>query len=407
MLSNDNLIDLSAIKFQTTCKPISRIFILLTIPSALFAIIILCYLGKLPLTVEIHSVILIGFIYFIYLFFVKHNAYYVSCKFKTQYTAMFFSLKEYVDNNLLTIDNSTKANGSFDDFLKDYTSNLRNTNFSSIASGIFPTLGILGTFISIALSMPDFSTGTTTALEQEISSLLGGVGTAFYVSIYGIFLSIWWTFFEKIGMSRFEHDAFLIKESTKSFFWTRIDIESIHIKSNLDNFSKMSEVFEKLTSSNMMENINLLIEKRVEILDEILKKELILSTKISENIDNNEKLSTMLKDMTLNMSTTIKSFEQSKDSYTLSAQLLNNSIGKLNGHLDNLSSDNLKAIYSNIVKSIETMKSDMEKIEWKFKQGLDEYDSKFTDKLQTSLESIDQQTVKIIEDLTEFKELSK
>ncbi|WP_415832694.1 MotA/TolQ/ExbB proton channel family protein, partial [Arcobacter suis] len=292
-------------------------------------------------------------------------------------------------------------------FLKDYTSNLRNTNFSSIASGIFPTLGILGTFISIALSMPDFSTGTTTALEQEISSLLGGVGTAFYVSIYGIFLSIWWTFFEKIGMSRFEHDAFLIKESTKSFFWTKIDIESIHIKSNLDNFSKMSEVFEKLTSSNMMDNINLLIEKRVEILDEILKKELILSTKISENIDNNEKLSTMLKDMTLNMSTTIKSFEQSKDSYTLSAQLLNNSIGKLNGHLDNLSSDNLKAIYSNIVKSIETMKSDMEKIEWKFKQGLDEYDTKFADKLQTSLESIDQQTVKIIEDLTEFKELSK
>ena len=407
MLSNDNLIDLSAIKFQTTCKPISRIFILLTIPSALFAIIILCYLGKLPLTVEIHSVILIGFIYFIYLFFVKHNAYYVSCKFKTQYSAMFFSLKEYVDNNLLTIDNSTKANGSFDDFLKDYTSNLRNTNFSSIASGIFPTLGILGTFISIALSMPDFSTGTTTALEQEISSLLGGVGTAFYVSIYGIFLSIWWTFFEKIGMSRFEHDAFLIKESTKSFFWTRIDIESIHIKSNLDNFSKMSEVFEKLTSSNMMENINLLIEKRVALLDDILKKEVLLTTKISDNIEHNEKLSTMLKDMTLNMSTTIKSFEQSKDSYTLSAQLLNNSIGKLNGHLDNLSSDNLKAIYSNIVKSIETMKSDMEKIEWKFKQGLDEYDSKFTDKLQTSLESIDQQTVKIIEDLTEFKELSK
>ena len=407
MLSNDNLIDLSSIKYQTTCKPISRIFTLLTIPTALFAIIILCYLGKLPLKVEIHSVILIGFIYFIYLFFIIHNAYYVSCKFKTQYTAMFFSLKEYVDNNLLTIDNSTKANGSFDDFLKDYTSNLRNTNFSSIASGIIPTLGILGTFISIALSMPDFSSGTTDVLEKEISLLLGGVGTAFYVSIYGIFLSIWWTFFEKIGMSRFEHDSFLIKEETKSFFWTRIDIESIHIKSNLDNFSKMSEVFEKLTSSDLMDNITVLIEKRVALLDDILKKEVLLSAKIDDNIDNNEKLSIMLKDMTLNMSTTIRSFEQQKDSYVLSAQLLNNSIEKLNGHMDNLSSDNLKAIYSNIIKSIETMKSDMEKIEWKFKQGLDEYDAKFTDKLQNSLESIDQQTVKIIEDLTEFKELSK
>ena len=45
--------------------------------------------------------------------------------------------------------------------------------------------------------MPDFSSGNTTALEQEISLLLGGVGTAFYVSIFGIFLSIWWTFFLK------------------------------------------------------------------------------------------------------------------------------------------------------------------------------------------------------------------
>ena len=406
MLLNDNLIDLST-KFHTTCRPMSRIFILLTVPSALFAIIILCYLGKLPLAVEIHSVILIGFIYFIYLFFVRHNAYYVSCKFKTQYESMFFSLKDYIDNNLLTIDDTTKANGSVDDFLKDYTSNLRNNNFSSIASGIFPTLGILGTFISIALSMPDFSSANTTALEQEISILLGGVGTAFYVSIYGIFLSIWWTFFEKIGMSRFEHDTYMIKETTKSYFWTKIDIESIHIKSNLNNFSKMSEVFEKLTSSDLMDNITVLIEKRVALLDDLLKKEVLLTTKISDNIEHNEKLSTMLKDMTLNMSTTIKTFEQSKDSYTISAQLLNNSIGKLNGHLDNLSSDNLKAIYSNIVKSIETMKSDMEKIEWKFKQGLDEYDTKFTDKLQNSLESIDKQTVKIIEDLTEFKELSK
>ena len=64
MLLNDNFIDLST-KFHTTCRPMSRIFILLTVPTALFAIIILCYLGKLPLKVEIHSVILIGFIYFI------------------------------------------------------------------------------------------------------------------------------------------------------------------------------------------------------------------------------------------------------------------------------------------------------------------------------------------------------
>uniref|UniRef100_UPI004048AF37 MotA/TolQ/ExbB proton channel family protein n=1 Tax=Aliarcobacter sp. TaxID=2321116 RepID=UPI004048AF37 len=406
MFENENVIDLDA-RINSSCKPMSRIFTLLTIPTALFSIIVLCYLGYLPLKVEIHSVILIGFIYFIYLFFVRHNAYYVSCKFKTNYEEMFLSLKEYIDKNLLTIGNTTKANGSADDFLKDYTSNIRNTNFSSIASGVFPTLGILGTFISIAISMPDFSSGTTNALEKEITVLLGGVGTAFYVSIFGIFLSIWWTFFEKIGMSRFEHDTFVIKEDTKSYFWTKIDIESIHIKSNLDNFNKMSEVFEKLTSNNMMDNIHTLIEKRVELLDDILKKELLLSSKISDNIDNNERLSILIRDLTLNMSTTIKSFEKQKDLYALNTELLNNNVQILNEHLHNLSSENLKLIYTNIVKSIETMKSDMEKIEWKFKKELDEYDVKITNKLQNSLESIDEQTVKIIEDLTQFQNLSK
>ncbi|MDD3007581.1 MAG: MotA/TolQ/ExbB proton channel family protein [Arcobacter sp.] len=406
MFTDDDFIELNS-KFYTTCKPQSRIFTLLTVPAALFAIILVCYLGFLPLKVEIHSVVLIGFIFFIYLFFVKHNAYYVSCKFKTQYSELVFYLKEYINKNLLTIGETTKANGSVDDFLKDYTSNIRNTNFSSIASGIFPTLGILGTFISIAFSMPDFTSGTTSALESEISKLLGGVGTAFYVSIYGIFLSIWWIFFEKIGMSRFDHDTFIINENTKHFFWTKVDIESIHIKSNLDNFTKMSEVFNQLTSSNILENINSSIEHRFEVLEEILKKELILSSKIAENIDNNERLSIMLKDMTLNMQTTIKSFEKQKDLYALNAELLNANIEKLNSHMGNLSSDNLKAIYTNIVKSIETMKNDMEKIEWKFKQGLEEYDENITFRLKNSLELIDEETTKIIKDFKEFKEISK
>ena len=71
--------------------------------------------------------------------------------------------------------------------------------------------------------------------------------------------------------------------------------------------------------------------------------------------------------------------------------------------MTNLSSDNLKAIYGNIIKSIETMKADMEKIEWKFTQGLENYETS----LKTSLELIDSETSQIIENLTEFKELNK
>ncbi|PRM99010.1 MotA/TolQ/ExbB proton channel family protein [Aliarcobacter cryaerophilus] len=388
MFKEEDLFELNS-KFYTNCKPLSRIFTLLTVPTLLFIMVILCYFGILPLKVEIHSVILIGSIYFIYLFFIRHNAYFVACKFRTLYADLQIALLAYINNNLLTITQTSKANGSVDDFLQDYTSNLRNSNFSSIASGIFPTLGILGTFISIALSMPDFSSNNIVALDSEITKLLSGVGTAFYVSIYGIFLSIWWIFFEKFGLSRFHHDSYIIKESTKNFFWTKIDIESIHIKSNIDNFSSMSKIFEELTSSQAMYDINRSIEQRAKSLDELLQKEYILSLRIDENIANFEKLSIAVEKLSLQSNSQTMIFKDVSDN-------LNKNIIELNSHMNNLSSENLKAIYTNIVKSIETMKSDMEKIEWKFEDGLKE-----------SLRQIDLQTANIVKDLTIFKDLTK
>lgn len=388
MFKEEDLIELNS-RFYTNCKPLSRIFTLLTVPTLLFILVILCYLGVLPLKVEIHSVILIGAIYFIYLFFIRHNAYFVACKFRTLYADLQIALLDYINNNLLTIAQTSKANGSVDDFLQDYTSNLRNSNFSSIASGIFPTLGILGTFISIALSMPDFTSNNIAALDSEITKLLSGVGTAFYVSIYGIFLSIWWIFFEKFGLSRFHHDSYIIKESTKNFFWTKIDIESIHIKSNIDNFSSMSKIFAELTSSQAMYDINRSIEQRAKSIDELLQKEYMLSLRIDENIANFEKLASAVEKLSLQSNSQTMIFKDISDN-------LNKNILELNSHMNNLSSENLKAIYTNIVKSIETMKSDMEKIEWKFEEGLKE-----------SLRQIDLQTANIVKDLTIFKDLSK
>ena len=388
MFKEEDLIELNS-RFYTNCKPISRIFTLLTVPTLLFILVILCYFGVLPLKVEIHSVILIGAIYFIYLFFIRHNAYFVACKFRTLYADLQIALLDYINSNLLTIAQTSKANGSVDDFLQDYTSNLRNSNFSSIASGIFPTLGILGTFISIALSMPDFTSNNIAALDSEITKLLSGVGTAFYVSIYGIFLSIWWIFFEKFGLSRFHHDSYIIKESTKNFFWTKIDIESIHIKSNIDNFSSMSKIFEELTSSQAMYDINRSIEQRAKSLDELLQKEYMLSLRIDENIVNFEKLASAVEKLSLQSNSQTIIFKDVSEN-------LNKNIIELNSHMNNLSSENLKAIYTNIVKSIETMKSDMEKIEWKFEEGLKE-----------SLRQIDLQTANIVKDLTIFKDLSK
>lgn len=406
MVTREDFIFLNK-NFYTHCKATARIFNLLTVPTIIFALVILGYFGYFPLKVELHSVVLIGFIYFIYLFFVRHNAYYVSCKFKAQYKLLVEHLKNYINDNLLTIGDTTKANGSVDDFLKEFTSNIRNTNFSSIASGVFPTLGILGTFISIAFSMPDFSSGTSSALEKEITVLLGGVGTAFYVSIYGIFLSLWWIFFEKIGMSRFEHDTFIIKENTKSFFWTKLDIESIHLQSSMKNFEKMSQLFEQITSTNLLNTINTSLEKRAQIVESIIKEEELLVHNIKINIENFEKLFDQIKLMTLNIENNMSKFTEQKDDYENSTKILSENIESLNSTLSNLNSTNVQEIYSSVIKNINTMKNETDKIGWKFTQDLDDYDSKFSEKLKNSLEAIDNQTVKIIEDLKEFKEISK
>ena len=204
-------------------------------------------------------------------------------------------------------------------------------------------------------------------------------------------------------MSKFQQLSYKIKEDTKSLFWTKLDIESIHLKSNLDNFTKMREIFSELTSSNILESINSSIEKRFQNLENLLEKEMLLTSKIDTNIENNERLVVALNSVSNSISNIISNFEKQKDRYTYITEELNLNIIKLNTHMSNLSSENLKAIYSNIIMSIETMKGDMEKIEWKFTKGLENYD----EKIKNSLELIDSETSKIILDLTEFKELSK
>ena len=110
---------------QSNCNINSKFITLLTVPVLLYALVILCFLGILPLKLEIHSIVLIGFILLIYLFFVKHNAFYVACKFKTLYHDVDVNLKEYANKNQLTIGDTTKANGDVDRS-EEHTSELQS-----------------------------------------------------------------------------------------------------------------------------------------------------------------------------------------------------------------------------------------------------------------------------------------
>ena len=220
---------MTATEESSNCLP--NFFVILSIPMFLFLTLLGAYFGYIPLKVEIHTLITIGIIFFIFIFFIKHNANYAACNFRNSFYEIGSKLQDYLNQNLLDINGTKKSISKIDDFLEEYTQDLRNNNFASVANTVFPMLGILGTFVAIAISMPDFSVKDTASLDNEISILLSGIGTAFYASIYGIFLSLWWMFFEKRGLSKIDYTANYIKTLYSKYVWNKTELDKYQYES--------------------------------------------------------------------------------------------------------------------------------------------------------------------------------
>jgi biopolymer transport protein ExbB/TolQ len=191
---------------STPCT--SHSFAILLIPFLFLLGLVLAYLGIFPVNVETHTLGIVAFIFVVFIFFVKHNANYAVCHMKGSFFNMEEALQAALRENALTIMGKTKSTLHVKDFITEYYQDIRNDNFARVAPSVFPMLGILGTFIAIALSMPDFTVQDLGALDREISILLSGIGTAFYASIYGIMLSLIWTYFEKRGIAKVDKQIF-------------------------------------------------------------------------------------------------------------------------------------------------------------------------------------------------------
>lgn len=257
---------------------------LMLLPTLAYLYFVLGFLDILHFKVGVHSIVLIGFIYLVALIFAKHNGELGACTFDANTQAFERELNEYVSKNLMQIGTTIKSNASFENFIDTYAKRIRNDNYASIAAGVFPTMGILGTFISIALTLPDFSSQSAGALEQEISLLLSGVGTAFYVSIYGILLSLWWIFFEKRGLSRFDRHIASLQAKTASLFWTKEEIEQAYLQENLQHFEKIGKMFEQLSGNDFSERLSQNIESKFELFDRMLNLEAAAVKRGAEHI---------------------------------------------------------------------------------------------------------------------------
>lgn len=109
----------------------------------------------------------------------------------------------------------------------DYLDEIAHTGICDLIPGTMTGLGILGTFLGLVIGISGFDTATTDAITNSITGLLGGMGTAFWTSIFGVLLSLIFSYFHKIF---YNHAT----ESLEDF------VAAFHDK-NLDGSSKNAE----------------------------------------------------------------------------------------------------------------------------------------------------------------------
>ena len=331
---------------SSNCFP--NFLVILSIPVLLLGAAIGAYFGYIPLKVEMHTLIILGFIFLVFIFFIKHNANYAACGFRNSFYDIGEKLQEYLNTNMLSINGEKKSLSSIDDFLEKYINGFRNDNFSSIATTVFPMLGILGTFISIALSMPDFSVKNADALDHEITILLSGVGTAFYASIYGIFLSLWWMFFEKRGVSKISRTLSYIKTLYIKYVWNQNELDKYQYENrqieNENLVTALKEIFtiDKVRELNedYLNNFKAIIETTSSSFTRITEDMNGAADKLSETLSKVQ-YSTDALNATQNLDVTIKDFT-----------VATNSLDETISNIDEKLSKNVTSSFGKIDKEV-------------------------------------------------------
>ena len=305
---------------STSCT--SHSLAILLIPFLFLLGLILAYVGLFPLNVELHTLGIVTFIFVVFAFFVKHNANYAVCHMKGSFFRMEEDLQAALRSNALTIMGKTKSTLHVKDFIAEYYQDIRNDNFARVAPSVFPMLGILGTFIAIALSMPDFTAKDTGALDHEISLLLSGIGTAFYASIYGIMLSLIWTYFEKRGIAKVDKQIYDLEKLYGKRVWKKSElIKHEHMQSEL----KDQQIVQTLKETFNMEFIK-------ELNDQYLKN---FTTIINDTTNSFTKLTVHMQEASSELRDTLENLHGRKETAN-AVQTMEENIAGFNANAKNL-----------------------------------------------------------------------
>ena len=319
---------MSSINNKANCS--ANYIVISMIPILFFITMILGYLGIIPLKVPIHALVVIGIILFIFLLFIKHNANFTVCKMKASYPMLESDLRLELSTKSLNINGENRSIMDIRKYLNAYYSDARNDNFVSVASSVFPMLGILGTFVAIAISMPNFSVTNTEALDNEITILLSGVGSAFFASIYGILLSLIWTYFEKSGLSKIDIYFSNIKDTFEPNIWSKDEL-LIYKYSQLENkdgefIDQLKEVFDlsfiKTINEQNIANFNSINEQSIANIKSINEQNIAsFNNVMNETNKSFDQITNHMQSVSADLKETLSQIDSSQDAIDAKNQI--------------------------------------------------------------------------------------
>ncbi|HEY9190400.1 MAG TPA: MotA/TolQ/ExbB proton channel family protein [Sulfurovum sp.] len=362
-------------KKSTSC--ISHSLAILLVPFLFLVGVVLAYVGIFPVNVEVHTFVIVAFIFVVFVSFVKHNANYAVCHMKGSFFTMEEKLQSALRENALTIMGKTKSTLHIKDFITEYYQDIRNDNFARVAPSVFPMLGILGTFVAIALSMPDFTVNDLDSLDREISILLSGIGTAFYASIYGIMLSLIWTYFEKRGIAKVDKQTHDLEKIYGQRVWKRSElIKHEHMQSEL----KDQQIVQTLKETFNMDFIR-------ELNDQYLKNFTMI---VHDTTDSFTKLTTNMREASSELRETLETIQKRQKSVDTLAIMEKNIEGF---------NENAKALQR-------TMERFDGSVEHTF-ETIDEELGRAVEKLSTFARIISEQNQQILQNMAMLKQQEK
>lgn len=181
-------------------------------------------------------------------------------------------MKEHYEAYCEAYRRKSAAGCNITDFLNfdQLTENL-SVRFCQILPGLMTAMGILGTFLGLAIGLTNFDFSSSQSLGESIQVFISGINIAFYTSIYGIVISIYMNSFYNSVEERFEEKLMKLEKcfdklgmnQSEQSMWARLYEEERSQTRSLDQLNKefashLANVLgERLSKSFNMTNSNI------------------------------------------------------------------------------------------------------------------------------------------------------